>query len=282
MCKCGCGEECWKDYKRGHGRRGKKNSPEHNEILRNCNLGSKRGPAWNRGLKGVYKHSEEIKEKISKIAKEKGFGKWMKGRKMPKEVAKKSAQSRTGLKMSKLSKEKISVANKGEKNGMFGKKHGLKEKLKISEATKRMWKNPLIKKKIVDLNKKNNLYRKNALKVAEMMVQKRFFNTKPELKMVEVLKNNNINFIHPYSVWNIEHCYSADFYLPKTNTIVEVDGKYWHNYPYGTEKDKIRGIEMTKKGYNVIRVWEHEVENCFQKLSEHINEVMQNGSNGDI
>jgi len=61
-----------------------------------------------------------------------------------------------------------------------------------------------------------------------------------------------------------------------------VDGKYWHNYPYGTEKDKIRGIEMTKKGYNVIRVWEHEVENCFQKLSEHINEVMQNGSNGDI
>jgi len=231
---------------------------------------------------GVYKHSEEIKEKIRVIAKQKGFGKWMKGRELSRKTIEKMKQSRLGHVVSKQTKEKISIANKGENNGMYNKKHDLKSKQKISEASKKMWKNPNCRNAIISKCKKQNLYRKNALKVAEMMIQKRFFNTKPELEMVKVLKNNEINYIHPYSVWNIKHCYSADFYLPKTNTIVEVDGKYWHNYPHGTEKDKIREKEMTKKGYNVIRVWEHEVKDCSQKLLEHMDEVMQDGSDGQI
>jgi very-short-patch-repair endonuclease len=37
-----------------------------------------------------------------------------------------------------------------------------------------------------------------------------------------------------------------------------VDGKHWHNYPNGSEIDKIRNLELIEKGYKVLRFWENE------------------------
>jgi len=54
---------------------------------------------WNKGKKGIYKHTEEIRKKISKTCKRKGIGKWMLGRKL-----------------SKKTKEKIAKSNKGNKH----------------------------------------------------------------------------------------------------------------------------------------------------------------------
>ena len=84
----------------------------------------------------------------------------------------------------------------------------------------------------------------------------KFFNTKPEKEMKKILKELGIKYVHGYSVWEIEHKYVADFYIKKYNMIVEVDGKYWHKFPYGLEIDRIR--EMKTKNYKVVRFWENE------------------------
>lgn len=49
--------------------------------------------SWNKGIKGTHHLSEEAKKKFSLIAKKNGFGKWMKGRKISKEICKKRGES---------------------------------------------------------------------------------------------------------------------------------------------------------------------------------------------
>jgi hypothetical protein len=64
---------------------------------------------------GVYKRTEKIKKKMSIIAKEKGFGKWMNGKKHSEETKKKMSEKRKGKKHSEETKKKIS--NKLYKGG---------------------------------------------------------------------------------------------------------------------------------------------------------------------
>ena len=68
---------------------------------------------WNKGLKGIYKWSEKSKQKHSKIAKEKGFGKWMKGRKLPEETKKKISEKLKGIKKTEKWKKHLSESHKG-------------------------------------------------------------------------------------------------------------------------------------------------------------------------
>jgi len=42
------------------------------------------------------------------------------------------------------------------------------------------------------------------------------------------------------------------------NIVLEVDGKYHHNFPNGREIDSIRTEEMEEVGYRVLRFWEGE------------------------
>jgi very-short-patch-repair endonuclease len=81
-------------------------------------------------------------------------------------------------------------------------------------------------------------------------------NTKPELSFKDVLNQLNVNYIHNYPVWKIEHMYPADFYLPDHNLIIEIDGTYWHNFPDGREIDHIRESELVSAGYYVYRIWD--------------------------
>lgn len=37
----------------------------------------------------------------------------------------------------------------------------------------------------------------------------------------------------------------CDFYIPALNLIIEVDGRYWHNFPFGNKVDHIRNVEIT-------------------------------------
>lgn len=58
-------------------------------------------------------------------------------------------------------KEKIGIANKGEKNGMFGKTHNKKVKNIISKKTKKQWLNEEYRKKMKTIVKyKNNRFSK--------------------------------------------------------------------------------------------------------------------------
>ena len=43
------------------------------------------------------------------------------------------------------------------------------------------------------------------------------------------------------------------------NKLIFCDGDYWHNLPKTLKKDKKVNIELKKNGYEIIRLWEHEI-----------------------
>ncbi len=50
-------------------------------------------------------------------------------------------------------------------------------------------------------------------------------------------------------------------------TIIEVDGDYWHNLPGASERDRRKDQFYQENGFDVIRIWGHEVEESdFSKL----------------
>jgi len=109
-------------------------------------------------------------------------------------------------------------------------------------------------------------------------------NTKPELKMKEILNELNISFEHQYRIEGINH--NFDFHICNTNILIEVDGDYWHSNPkkystlYGRqikqkEKDLINEQLAKKAEFILLRFWEddilrntEEVRNEIKKLKE--------------
>lgn len=144
----------------------------------------------------------------------------------------------------------------------LGTKLSNKTREKMSEASKGIPKSrEHIKNQVATRRGKPGMSSEVARRVSLLgKLKQKKFNTKPELKAKDILDKLKIEYIHPYPVWNIEHKYPADFYIPETNTILEVDGKYWHNYPKGNERDHIRNKELLEKNYKIIRVWEDEID----------------------
>ncbi len=99
--------------------------------------------------------------------------------------------------------------------------------------------------------------------------------TRPEVAMQNLLTDLQINFTKHKPLLNIEHKYQCDLFI-EPNIIIECDGDYFHNYPYGRELDRVRTKELSDKGYKVIRFWEHEIKKdidfCKKKILEVINE----------
>jgi very-short-patch-repair endonuclease len=103
--------------------------------------------------------------------------------------------------------------------------------------------------------------------------------TKPEKLFYDYLIFNNLeirkDFYYQYRVFN----YRVDFYFPKLNLGIEIDGDYWHanpskyketdimHYPHGDfpaievwNKNKIRE-EKIKEKIKLLRFWESEILN---------------------
>lgn len=53
----------------------------------------------------------------------------------------------------------------------------------------------------------------------------------------------------------------VDVYIPLTNTIIEVDGEYWHSLKRVVNKDKAENAYLKKCGYNLMRISEKEIKN---------------------
>ncbi len=138
----------------------------------------------------------------------------------------------------------------GEKNPFYGKKHTEETKNKNRIAT--------IKRNSISNNRK-------------------FHNTSIEKKIKKYLDYLNIKVRHGYPIIDILHRYCCDFYLPKKKIIIEADGDHWHNYPYGKEIDKLRNKELQIAGYTVLRFWECEINNNFEKVKRTIKKVINNG-----
>lgn len=71
-----------------------------------------------------------------------------------------------------------------------------------------------------------------------------------------------------------------DFYIPKYNTIIEVDGDFWHCHPerfpnpeYETQKRNIQRDEIKTQwaidnGYKLLRFWENDIKNNIKHVKK--------------
>lgn len=145
-----------------------------------------------------------------------------------------------------------------------GKKFTEERKKNISKGLSRIWKEDrasekqkqsLFKKGHDSKRNMNQAYTKETR--AKVILPKQ--DTSIELKMQEMLKQLNIHFITHKRITDIKHNYCCDIFVPSMNLVIECDGNYFHNYPYGTSIDIQRNKELWAKGYHTLRLWENEI-----------------------
>lgn len=80
-----------------------------------------------------------------------------------------------------------------------------------------------------------------------------------EKLMALKLKTARIKFVTQYVIDYNNSFILCDFYLPKYNVIIEVDGMY-HDSILQTHKDSLRDKYLQTNGYVVFRMWNNEVD----------------------
>ncbi len=80
-----------------------------------------------------------------------------------------------------------------------------------------------------------------------------------EKLMALKLKTARIKFVTQYVIDYNNSFILCDFYLPKYNVIIEVDGMY-HDSILQTHKDSLRDKYLHTNGYVVFRMWNNEVD----------------------
>jgi len=106
-------------------------------------------------------------------------------------------------------------------------------------------------------------------------------NTLIERKMKQMLRQKGVRFkMHP-------QIYGNPDFLVGNRILIFCDGDFWHGYKYESRKktpkkfwrDKIEGnirrdkkvtSKLRRKGWSVLRIWEHDIENrphfCLNKI----------------
>lgn len=184
----------------------------------------------------------------------------------------------------KLNSICTSCKNKGKNNPFYGKKHTSQHKDKLSSIQKvegsfrykNFGGNP---KKTNKICKKCNIgfktvYSNKSVYCSYKCALKDNFGfnfnkmSKPEIEVEKYLKDNNIEYKYNYELCGKLY----DFYIPSINTLIEVDGIYWHGknkkindlnetQVRNRKNDQIKDRLAVDNGYNLIRIWEDEVKN---------------------
>ena len=81
--------------------------------------------------------------------------------------------------------------------------------------------------------------------------------TSLELQLRNALNAAGVEFVFQFPVPGTS--YVADFYLPRTNTILEADGGYWHSRPKSVLHDAKRDAVLARFGYRVVRLGEKQI-----------------------
>lgn len=96
--------------------------------------------------------------------------------------------------------------------------------------------------------------------------------TKPMKIFENYLIINKINYKKEFGVEGKAY----DFFIPSQNLLVEIDGNYWHNYPYGTKRDREKDKIARKNNFQLIRFWESNINNkfvlCIEQLKNKLKE----------
>jgi len=97
--------------------------------------------------------------------------------------------------------------------------------------------------------------------------KKNMSNTSIERKVKKFLKKLGIDYTQSYSFY---YFYFADFAIPKQRKIIECDGDYWHGTEKAQKRDKEINKFIKKKGWRILRLKEHEINNNFKKIKKEI------------
>lgn len=244
---------------------------DYREHMSEVHKGQK---SWNNGKKigKNPEHSEFMKEFWKTHEHPKGMkGKtgWSKGKHWSAEMRKKLSESHKGL----------PSPMKGKKTGKPSWNKGIspseKTKEKQKKSLSKTWSNPNLKKKQSEVTKKGMDNPKTKKRLREIRAT-RIFPVKdsgPEVKIQNFLKQLKIKFITHKYIKEIKHAYQCDLFVKSFNLIIEVDGDYWHgnvkipkfknlnkHQIERRKKDKLRTKELREKGYNVLRLWESDIE----------------------
>jgi DNA mismatch endonuclease (patch repair protein) len=121
-------------------------------------------------------------------------------------------------------------------------------------------------------------------KRSEVMSKIRSKNTKAEVLVFRELRRRGIYFQKHYDIAPGK----PDIALPRKKKAVFIDGDFWHGYQFSKVKDRLPKKYWLKKiegnikrdrsnraklrhaGWQVLRVWEHEVIKKFDKTIEKI------------
>lgn len=123
-------------------------------------------------------------------------------------------------------------------------------------------------------NKKKDFIEKKAKKMSKKM-------TWPEREFKKLMKEIGV-VVQPQKIVG-DKIY--DFYEPKTNTLFEVDGDYWHGNPdlyeefNGIQKkafknDEYKNVLAKGLGYNIERVWEYDLKNNYNEIKKKFKKMI--------
>lgn len=171
----------------------------------------------------------------------------LRGRVMIDETKKLISKKLKGIKRSEETKKKMS---KGQKGKIFTKE----TRKKMSETHKKInsgwWFKG--KKKSPEHRKKLKEYALRGLLSQQRMKEP----TSIENKLYKELKRRGLLF---ETQKLINGRFLVDAYIPSLNLVIEADGDYWHNLERVQKKDKAENAYLTKCGYKLLRLPEHEI-----------------------
>ncbi|GAF77851.1 unnamed protein product [marine sediment metagenome] len=111
-------------------------------------------------------------------------------------------------------------------------------------------------------------------------------NTKAEILVFRELRRQGVYFQKHYN----KASGKPDIALPRKKKAVFIDGDFWHGYQFSKKKhrlpkkywldkietnikrDRSNRAKLRRDGWEVLRVWEHEV---FKKFDETIDKIIQ-------
>jgi len=114
-------------------------------------------------------------------------------------------------------------------------------------------------------------------------------NTKPEIALRKLLFANGLRgYRLHYRLTG-----RPDIVFPKKKIAVFIDGCFWHKCPKcfqkpvtnrafwrkkidcNVKRDKVVGVELKRKGWRVLRIWEHEIRKDLNKSYLRIHRVLK-------
>ena len=106
--------------------------------------------------------------------------------------------------------------------------------------------------------------------------------TNPEIEFAKVLDDNKIEYVFQKALpWKRGWKKWYDFYLPKYNLLIEIDGTYWHGKDIPTAKlnnqqwktrinDRLKNYIAKERGYRLKRIWSDEIKSLYYKDIEEV------------